>query len=202
MESIGKIIRKLREEKGEPLRKLAAYLDIDQAVMSKIETGRRRATKQHIEKLAKYFQVDKKNMLIAWLSDRIIYEIKDEELGEEALKAAEEQIAYLKYQKTTKSSIINKINRFFREDGRINRAWIFGSFSRGDDNQLSDIDLLVEEIPNEKFNYFDLADIQYKLELLINRKFDIGFASSLHPNIAENIEDEKRLIYEKRKGKK
>lgn len=94
MESIGEMIRRLREERGEPLRVLAAYLEVDQAVMSKIETGQRKATKQQIEKLAKYFRVNKKEMLITYLSDRIVYEIEGESLAKEALKVAEEKIKY------------------------------------------------------------------------------------------------------------
>ena len=56
MESIGEIIRRLRKEKCEPLRKVAAYLDIDQAVLSKIERGQRKATKKQGEKLANYYE--------------------------------------------------------------------------------------------------------------------------------------------------
>ncbi len=96
MESIGEMIRRLREAKGEPLRVLAAYLKVDQAVMSKIETGHRKPAKEQIEKLAKYFGADKNEMLIAWLSDRIVYEIKGESLANEALKVAEEKIKYQK----------------------------------------------------------------------------------------------------------
>jgi len=96
MESIGELIRKLRGEKGEPLRKVAAYLDIDQAVLSKIERGQRKATKEQVEKLAKYFGADKKEMLVSWLSDRILYEVQDEKLANEALKVAEEKIKYNK----------------------------------------------------------------------------------------------------------
>ena len=96
MESVGEMIRRLREEKGEPLRVLAAHLQVDQAVMSKIETGQRKPTKEQVEKLAKYFGADKKQMLIAWLSDRIVYEIEGESLAKEALKVAEKKIEYQK----------------------------------------------------------------------------------------------------------
>lgn len=95
-ESVGKMIRRLREEKGDPLRVLAAYLQVDQAIMSKIETGHRKPSKEQVEKLAKYFGANKKEMLIAWLSDRIVYEIEGEKLAKEALKVAEEKITYNK----------------------------------------------------------------------------------------------------------
>jgi len=43
MKVFGATIRKLREEKKLPLRIVSAYLDIDQAILSKIERGQRRA---------------------------------------------------------------------------------------------------------------------------------------------------------------
>lgn len=95
MESIGGLIRKLRGEKGEPLRKVAAYLDVDQAILSKIERGQRKVNKEQVEKLAKYFGADKEKMLVAWLSDRIVYEIEGESIAKKALKVAEEKIEYI-----------------------------------------------------------------------------------------------------------
>ncbi|PCH68926.1 MAG: transcriptional regulator [Bacteroidetes bacterium] len=100
MESIGELIRRLREEKGEPLRKVAAHLDVDQAILSKIERGLRKATKKQVEKLSFYFGFDKKQMLLTYLSDRILHEVQGEKLAKEALKIAEAKINYsLKYRK-------------------------------------------------------------------------------------------------------
>jgi len=196
MTSIGEILRELRTKKGDPLRKVAAYLDIDQAILSKIETDKRKATKAQISSLAKYYATDKDKLMVAWLSDRVLYEVQDEEFGEAALKAAEEKVAYLKLKKTSRSVLIKKMAGFFKEDGRIKKAWLFGSFCRGDQNLESDVDLMVEERPDKKFNYFDLADIQYKLEKILKRKVDIGFATTLRESIANEVVNEKQLIYE------
>ncbi|MBA7548547.1 hypothetical protein ES705_41008 [subsurface metagenome] len=75
MKSIGELIRSLREKDGYPLRKVAAFLDIDQAILSKIERGQRKLTKEQVIKLADFFKYNEKEMLITFLSDRIIYEI-------------------------------------------------------------------------------------------------------------------------------
>nr|NQU91618.1 helix-turn-helix transcriptional regulator [Bacteroidota bacterium] len=96
MRNIGELLRTLREKEGYPLRKVAAYLDIDQAVLSKIERGQRKLTKEHAIKLAGFYNYNEKEMLIAFLSDRIIYEIGNEEYAKEALKVAEIKIDYLK----------------------------------------------------------------------------------------------------------
>ena len=46
MKTFGNIIRHKREEKGLLLRQVAAALEIDQALLSKIERGQRNAKKQ------------------------------------------------------------------------------------------------------------------------------------------------------------
>ena len=96
MQNIGELIRTLREKEGYPLRKVAAFLDIDQAVLSKIERGQRKLTKEQVIKLADFFNYDEKEMLVTFFSDQIIYEIGDEKYAKDALKVAEEKIEYLK----------------------------------------------------------------------------------------------------------
>lgn len=98
MLSIGEQIRKLRESKGLPLRKVAAELDIDQSILSKIERGERKATKEQIIQIARIFCVEEKELVINYLSDKVLYDLKDEDLANEALKVAEKKIRYLKNQ--------------------------------------------------------------------------------------------------------
>ncbi len=94
MISIGEQIRKLREEQGLPLRKVAAKLDIDQSILSKIERGERKASKKQIIQIARIFNADEKELLINYLSDKVLYELIDEELAADALKVAEKKIQY------------------------------------------------------------------------------------------------------------
>ena len=42
--------------KGYPLRKVAAFLDIDQAILSKIERGQRKISKEQVIKLAEFLR--------------------------------------------------------------------------------------------------------------------------------------------------
>lgn len=95
-ETFGSYIRRLREAAGMPLRKLAAQLDIDQSTLSKIETNQRQATKDMVPVLAGVFGLDAKELNIKFLSERILYQVQDEEDGLEALKLAEETITYNK----------------------------------------------------------------------------------------------------------
>lgn len=196
MESLGRTIKDLRTQQGLPLRKVAAFLDIDQAILSKIEHGKRQATREQVEKLAQYFKVDPEELLLMWLSDRIVCEIEGEGLAPEALKVAEEKLAYRKLTALGRKAILSKLKSYFKQDGRIKKAWIFGSFAREDDRPDSDIDIMIEEKDKKSFSYFDLADVQHNLEQILHRKVDIGFAGSLKNGIAETIQQESQLIYE------
>jgi HTH-type transcriptional regulator, competence development regulator len=95
MDSLGDTIRKLREEKELPLRTVAAFLDIDQAILSKIERGHRKPNREQVINLAAYFKVKENDLLVAWLSDKVIYEVEDEEMALKALQVAEERVKYI-----------------------------------------------------------------------------------------------------------
>ncbi|WP_417361448.1 helix-turn-helix domain-containing protein [Galbibacter sp.] len=99
---IGELLREKREEKGLLLRHVSAELDIDTAILSKIERSVRKATKEQILKLAEILNLNKEDLLVQYLSERILYEIKDEELGEKALKVAEQKIKYINKQNSGK----------------------------------------------------------------------------------------------------
>lgn len=95
MLSIGEQIRQLREAEGLPLRKVAAELDIDQSILSKIERGERKASKDQIIQIARMFHVEEKELLINYLSDRVLYDLKNEDFATDALKVAEKKIKYM-----------------------------------------------------------------------------------------------------------
>ncbi len=98
--STGEILREKREEKGLLLRHISAELDIDTAILSKIERSERKATKEQILKLADILNLNKDNLLVQYLSERILYEIRDEELGSKALKMAEQKMKYINNKKS------------------------------------------------------------------------------------------------------
>lgn len=96
METGGQIIRAKRESLGLLLRQVASYLDIDQAILSKIERNERKASKDVIIKLAEILELDKEDLLVQFISDRIAYEIANEECASKVLKAAEQKVNYLR----------------------------------------------------------------------------------------------------------
>lgn len=99
MDSFGSKIRSLREAKGLLLREVAAAINIDQALLSKIERSERIATRNQVIALAAFFLIKERELLTLWLGEKIAYEIKDEDIANDALKVAEEAIHYYKTDK-------------------------------------------------------------------------------------------------------
>jgi transcriptional regulator with XRE-family HTH domain len=77
MNSVGNVIRENRKSKGLLLRQLAAVLDIDVAVLSKIERGERTPSKLQIEKIAKALKMDANVLIENQLIDKILFELSD-----------------------------------------------------------------------------------------------------------------------------
>jgi len=173
MHNFGDTIRKLRIEKSLPLRAVAAFLDIDQAILSKIERGQRRPGRELVSKLAVYFEVNESELLVAWLSDKLVHEVADEELALQALQIAEEKILYATKPNPVKNNIIPSIKKLLEKDGRVSAAWLYGSFARGEQKYNSDIDIIVELNNKRNYSMFDLIDLSFILGEKIKRKVDL-----------------------------
>lgn len=90
---LGNKIKELRDEQGVLQRQLAAYLEIDTPMFSKIERGDRRAKRSQVILLAKYFRIDEKEMLTLWLADKILDALEgEEELCLDALDTARSEL--------------------------------------------------------------------------------------------------------------
>jgi transcriptional regulator with XRE-family HTH domain len=96
METVGQIIRTKRKSLGLLLRHVAAYLDIDQAILSKIERNERKPNKDIIIKLAKILKLDEEELLIQFMSEKIAFEIANEACANKVLKVAEQKVKYLR----------------------------------------------------------------------------------------------------------
>lgn len=81
------------------MRQISALLDIDPAILIKIERGERNATKEQIANLVKIIELDKDALLIQFLSEKVLCQIQYDDLGMHALKVAEEKMKYLKSKK-------------------------------------------------------------------------------------------------------
>jgi len=88
MNSLGEKIRTIRESKSLLLRQVAAYLEIDTALISKIERGERRLTREQVTKLAKFYNVTDEELLTLWLSDKLLDTIENEPFAMQGLNKA------------------------------------------------------------------------------------------------------------------
>ncbi|GAB3720179.1 Fic family protein [Flavobacterium koreense] len=132
------LLKNAREEKGIKTRELAQLLGIDQALISKFESGSRKPTKEQVAKLAQVLDLDYETLMVAWLKERILYEIGSDELALKAMILAEEQIKY-------------------------NVSFVRKSISKNLQNILNDIDALKNKL--NQFRQFDSFRIAQALEL-------------------------------------
>lgn len=77
MNSFGEYLRNRREQLGLPLRKVAAELDIDTSILSKIERSERVATKEMLPTLAKTLEIQEKEIEIEFIKAVILSDIGD-----------------------------------------------------------------------------------------------------------------------------
>ncbi len=89
------LIKNAREQKGLKTRELAQILSIDQALISKFESGTRKPTKEQVVKIASALDIDYETLMVAWLKEKILYEIGQDEFALKALQVAEEEIRYV-----------------------------------------------------------------------------------------------------------
>ena len=90
---LGNKIKELRIKHEVLQRQLAAYLEIDTPMFSKIERGDRRAKRSQVILLAKYFHIDEKEMLTLWLADKVLDALDgEEELRLDALDIARNEL--------------------------------------------------------------------------------------------------------------
>jgi Fic family protein/DNA-binding Xre family transcriptional regulator len=86
------ILKNAREQKGIKTRELAQLMQIDQALISKFENGTRKPTREQILKLAQILEIDQDNLMIAWLKEKILYEIGSDDLTMRAMDLVREEI--------------------------------------------------------------------------------------------------------------
>jgi len=102
MRPLGEILKIARDNKGLILRKVAAEVDIDQSLISKYEKNERKPTKEQLIRLASFYGLSEKELIINWYSEKIAEDLKYTKSTARILKVAEEKIKYYKSQKSEK----------------------------------------------------------------------------------------------------
>ncbi len=198
-ESFGELIRNLRIENGLSLRITASEIDIDQSTLSKIERNEKQAPEYIIDSLAILFQQEIKTFKVKYLSEKVYYDVKDSDYSIESLEHA---IKRLKFEgkgtviHNERELLFTKIRNYLKTSP-IEKAWVFGSFARGEENFDSDIDLLVKFDKTEKIDLFEYIGITHELEDLLGRNVDLVEQGKLLPNVSKFVKTEKVLVYER-----
>jgi Fic family protein len=96
MKTFGKILNEARKTETKTLSDVFFDLKIDAAILSKIERGERIASKKQVLTFINYYNLDEKEALSVWLSERILKEYKTEKYILEAFKVAEGEVSYQK----------------------------------------------------------------------------------------------------------
>lgn len=96
MKTFGEIIKSKREEQSLLLREVSALTSIDQSIISKFEKGERKPSREQVLKFAEIYKLPQNELIISWQSDKVAYELMQENDAEEILKVAESKVKYLK----------------------------------------------------------------------------------------------------------
>lgn len=94
-----------------------------------------------------------------------------------------------------KDTIIKMIADYFKTQPVL-KAYLFGSFSRGEETESSDIDILIvlDESQHIGLKFFGMYE---DLKDLLGRKVDLVTERSLAPFARESVNRDKILIYER-----
>jgi predicted nucleotidyltransferase len=79
----------------------------------------------------------------------------------------------------------------------IQKAWLFGSYARGEQTPLSDVDILVVYDDNVGVSLLKHASMINDLEKLLDRPVDLVEDGTLLPFASESANHDKKLIYER-----
>jgi len=95
-----------------------------------------------------------------------------------------------------KQNIANKLKNFFPAYP-VEKAWVFGSYARGEETRKSDVDIMVRFDKDARISLFDYIRIMHCLEDLLHKKVDLVEEGQLRRWAQESVENEKVLVYER-----
>ena len=77
----------------------------------------------------------------------------------------------------------------------IDKVYLFGSFAKGQQNDMSDIDLCLET--GRKFSLFNANNYSQRIRLLTGRDVDVVTERSLYPHVRNTMLKDRILLYER-----
>jgi len=83
-------------------------------------------------------------------------------------------------------NLLKKHEQTIRQKFHVKKIGIFGSFARNEENETSDIDILVEFDPGCK-TFDNYMELKYFIEGIFGRSVDLVTVAALKPQLKENI---------------
>lgn len=91
-----------------------------------------------------------------------------------------------------KQDIDNIIN--ILQGYKVKKVALFGSYARGDNNEKSDIDILIE--PASGTTLFDMAGMQIDLQDSLKKSVDVVTYGSINPMLKDKILKDEKIVYQ------
>ena len=96
----------------------------------------------------------------------------------------------------TTAQMTQKIATYFKTQPVL-KAWLFGSFARGEETPESDVDIVFVPDMSAKFSLLTLGGMYMDLKELLGREVDLVPEGSLLPFAQKTADQDKKLIYER-----
>jgi len=93
-------------------------------------------------------------------------------------------------------NITDSLRRYF-STMPVEKAWIFGSFSRGEEREDSDVDIMVALDKNSHVGLLKFSSMRCDLEDILHRNVDLVVDGALMPFAVESANRDRILIYER-----
>ena len=93
-------------------------------------------------------------------------------------------------------NITDSLRRYF-STMPVEKAWIFGSFSRGEEREDSDVDIMVALDKNSHVGLLKFSCMRCDLEDILHRNVDLVVDGALMPFAVESANRDRILIYER-----
>ena len=95
------------------------------------------------------------------------------------------------------TTFIDSIKAYL-ETQPVSKAWLFGSYSRGEEREDSDVDIMVQyDRSKQRVGLFTIVRIQQQLQQLLGRPVDLVEDGTLMPFATESANRDRVLIFEK-----
>ena len=103
---------------------------------------------------------------------------------------------YLHTSQNMSTQAMSKVIADYFKTQPVLKAWLYGSYARGEETPISDVDILVQ-FDEGGISLLKHAAMICELEEILNRPVDIVQEKMLRPRVRESINQDKKLIYER-----